>query len=98
MPTYEYICKKCGYEFEQFQPITAKPLSKCPECGKASLRRLIGTGSGVIFKGNGFYQTDYRSESYKKGEKGEKAAANTDTSKKKSVESKQKKPSKKTIP
>ena len=63
--------------FEQFQAITAKPIRKCPNCGKTSLKRLIGTGSGVIFKGSGFYQTDYRSESYKKAEKSEKATADT---------------------
>jgi len=82
MPTYEYICEECGYEFEQFQSITAKPLRKCPKCGKRKLRRLIGTGSGVIFKGSGFYETDYRSESYKKAEKKEKGAADTGDKKK----------------
>lgn len=66
MPTYEYACDNCGHEFEEFQPITAKPLRKCPECKKSALRRLIGTGAGIIFKGSGFYQTDYRSDSYKK--------------------------------
>ena len=75
MPTYDYICEKCETEFEQFQSITAKPLRKCPDCGKNGLKRLIGAGSGVIFKGNGFYHTDYRSESYKKGEKAEKDTA-----------------------
>jgi putative FmdB family regulatory protein len=75
MPTYEYICGNCGYEFEQFQSITARPLRKCPECGKANLKRLIGCGSGVIFKGSGFYETDYRSESYTKAEKSEKSSA-----------------------
>ena len=75
MPTYEYICGNCGYEFEQFQSITARPLRKCPECGKANLKRLIGCGSGVIFKGSGFYETDYRSESYTKAEKSEKSGA-----------------------
>ena len=72
MPTYDYICENCRCEFEQFQPITARPLRKCPNCGKMELRRLIGSGSGVIFKGSGFYQTDYRSESYKKDEKKQK--------------------------
>jgi putative FmdB family regulatory protein len=66
MPTYEYVCDTCGHEFEEFQSITAKPLRKCPECKKPALRRLIGTGAGIIFKGSGFYQTDYRSDSYKK--------------------------------
>jgi len=66
MPTYEYACDSCGHEFEEFQSITAKPLRKCPACKKPALRRLIGTGAGIIFKGSGFYQTDYRSDSYKK--------------------------------
>ncbi|ARN57527.1 FmdB family zinc ribbon protein [Sedimentisphaera salicampi] len=69
MPTYDYRCAECGYEFEKFQQITASPLRKCPECGKMTLKRLIGTGAGAIFKGSGFYETDYRSESYKEGEK-----------------------------
>lgn len=66
MPTYDYACDACGHRFEQFQSITAKTLRKCPECGRLKLRRLIGAGAGVIFKGNGFYQTDYRSDSYRK--------------------------------
>ena len=65
MPTYGYICENCGHEFDQFQSITANPLRKCSECGKMKLRRLIGAGAGVIFKGSGFHQTDYRSDSYK---------------------------------
>ena len=60
MPTYDYLCSECGYKFEKFQSITAGVLKKCPECGKMSLQRLIGTGSGIIFKGSGFYETDYR--------------------------------------
>jgi len=83
MPTYEYICEECGYEFEQFQSITAKPLRKCPKCGKVRLKRLIGVGSGVIFKGSGFYETDYRSESYKEAKKKEKGTADTGDTKKK---------------
>jgi len=75
MPTYDYICKSCNAEFEKFQPITAKELRKCPLCGKASLKRLIGCGSGIIFKGSGFYQTDYRSEGYRKAASSEKPAA-----------------------
>ena len=66
MPTYDYICEDCGYEFEQFQSIKARPLRKCPICKKPSLKRLIGSGSALIFKGPGFYETDYRSENYKK--------------------------------
>ncbi|MDX2115952.1 MAG: FmdB family zinc ribbon protein [Planctomycetota bacterium] len=66
MPTYEYICRACEHEFEEFQSMSAAPLKKCPECGKASLERKIGVGAGIIFKGGGFYETDYRSDSYKK--------------------------------
>jgi len=65
MPTYGYICENCGHEFEKLQSITSNPLKKCSECGKMKLKRLIGAGAGVIFKGSGFYQTDYRSDSYK---------------------------------
>ena len=67
MPTYEYKCANCNCLMEVFQSITANPLRKCPECGKMKLQRLLGTGAGLIFKGSGFYETDYRSESYKKG-------------------------------
>jgi putative FmdB family regulatory protein len=80
MPTYEYQCKKCNYRFEEFQNIMEQPLSRCPQCG-GRVQRLIGTGAGFLFKGSGFYATDYRSESYKKavkaekGEKPEKAEA-----------------------
>jgi putative FmdB family regulatory protein len=66
MPTYEYKCENCGHQFEQFQSITSKPLRVCPQCGENTLTRLIGAGSGIIFKGSGFYSTDYRKESYKK--------------------------------
>ncbi len=72
MPTYDYLCESCEHGFEMFQSITAKPAKKCPECGKPKLKRLIGTGAGIIFKGSGFYQTDYRSESYKAAQKKEK--------------------------
>jgi putative FmdB family regulatory protein len=74
MPTYAYVCQNCGHKFEQFQSITAKPLQKCPRCGKRRLKRLIGSGAGIIFKGSGFYETDYRSESYTKAAKEEKGA------------------------
>ncbi len=66
MPTYDYECDACGHRFELFQSISADPEKKCPECKKLKLRRLIGTGAAVMFKGSGFYQTDYRSDSYKK--------------------------------
>ena len=74
MPTYDYVCDNCGHEFEEFQMMSAKPLKKCPECGKMQLRRLIGAGAGVIFKGSGFYETDYRSDSYSKDQKAAKSA------------------------
>ncbi len=74
MPTYEYRCEACKHEFEQYQSITAAPLRKCPACGQRALQRLLGTGGGIIFKGSGFYQTDYRSESYKKAAAAEKSA------------------------
>ena len=63
MPTYEYECSKCGHRLEEFQGITAKRLVKCPKCKKNTLQRLIGTGSGFIFKGSGFYATDYKKKS-----------------------------------
>ena len=98
MPTYSYMCENCGYEFEQFQSITAKPIRTCPKCEKRGLKRLIGAGSGIIFRGCGFYQTDYRSESYKQDEKNEKETADTSTKKETEtkVKSKDLKPSKKT--
>jgi len=84
MPTYEYKCGKCGLIFDEFQSITAKPLEDCPKCGsKRSLKRLIGAGGGILFKGSGFYQTDYRSESYKKAAEKEKGTASPRPSEKK---------------
>lgn len=74
MPTYEYRCGACEHEFELFQSMKDAPKRKCPECGKNALERLIGTGGAVLFRGSGFYQTDYRSESYRKGAKAEKPA------------------------
>jgi len=74
MPTYDYRCSHCGHELELFQSISESPKRKCPECGTLKLRRVIGPGAGIIFKGSGFYQTDYRSESYKKGAEAEKKA------------------------
>ena len=72
MPTYDYQCQHCGHEFELFQQMSAPTKKKCPECGKLRLKRLIGSGSAVVFKGSGFYETDYRSESYKKDVKADK--------------------------
>ena len=71
MPTYDYQCENCGHAFELFQSMTAGALRKCPQCEKSSLKRLIGTGAAVLFKGSGFYATDYRSESYQKQAKAE---------------------------
>lgn len=78
MPTYEYACDACKHEFEEFQSITADPLTQCPKCGRKKLRRLLGAGGGIIFKGSGFYQTDYRSESYKSAADSEKKAVTGD--------------------
>lgn len=74
MPTYEYHCDACDHHFDEFQSITEPPLKKCPECRKPKLRRIFGTGAAVLFKGSGFYQTDYRSESYKAAAKAEQEA------------------------
>ena len=74
MPTYEYKCDACGHAFEKFQQITAAPVKKCPECGKSKVRRLISAGGGMIFKGSGFYITDYRSEGYSNAAKADSAA------------------------
>jgi len=68
MPTYEYECQKCGHRLEEFQSMTAKPLVRCPKC-KGKLKRLIGAGAGFLFKGSGFYITDYRNSSYKEKQK-----------------------------
>jgi len=74
MPTYEYNCGACGVTVEFFQAITAAPKRKCPECGALKLKRRISAGAGFLFRGNGFYTTDYRSDSYKAGEKAAKTA------------------------
>ncbi len=72
MPTYEYVCQACDHAFEKFQPITAKPVRTCPKCRRRKVQRLIGTGAGILFKGSGFYQTDYRSDAYRKAAEKEK--------------------------
>lgn len=69
MPTYEYACPKCGYEFEQFQSMRDEPLKKCPKCHKTGVKRLVGGGAGLIFKGTGFYTTDYKKKTPPAGEK-----------------------------
>ena len=80
MPTYDYSCDACRHEFEVFESITAEPQTKCPKCKKKKLRRLFGAGAGLVFKGSGFYQTDYRSESYKKSAAADKPAESGSTS------------------
>jgi len=79
MPTYDYQCDACDHTFELFQSMTESPKKKCPQCGRRKLRRLIGPGAAIMFKGSGFYKTDYRSESYRKA-----AAADKGDGKKKS--------------
>lgn len=76
MPTYDYVCDTCDYRFEVFQSITEPVKRKCPRCGRLKLRRLIGPGAAIVFKGSGFYKTDYRSESYKKAAAAEKQSGN----------------------
>src|SRR5690606_27451043 len=81
MPTYDYECDACGHTFDVFQSINDPKKKKCPQCGKTKLRRLFGAGSAVVFKGSGFYQTDYRSDSYKKAAAADKPASSGESSK-----------------
>ncbi len=100
MPTYDYECKACRHPFELVQSIKAGPIKKCPKCGKLKVRRLMGTGGGILFKGSGFYQTDYRSSGYQEkakqdsaaGRKPESAAAKPEASAKPESASKPEKP------
>jgi len=80
MPTYDYVCDACDHSFELFQSIKEDAKRKCPKCGKQKLRRLIGPGAAIIFKGSGFYQTDYRTESYKKAAAADKSHASSGSS------------------
>jgi len=91
MPTYEYVCEKCDHQFEKFQPIADKPLSVCPKdlCrlktwGRGKVRKLISAGAGLIFKGSGFYITDYRSDKYKEAAKKDVAPASSNPGESKS--------------
>jgi putative FmdB family regulatory protein len=77
MPTYEYKCRACDHRFEAFQSITEEPVKVCPHCGKEEVERLISAGGGLIFKGSGFYITDYRSDSYKQGARKDRPSADT---------------------
>ena len=90
MPTYDYVCEDCDYEFELFQSIKARPIRKCPKCGKLSVQRLIGAGAGILFKGSGFYETDYRSDSYKKAAESETKTSTDKNTKDKKTETKAK--------
>jgi putative FmdB family regulatory protein len=84
MPTYDYECSACDHTFEVFQSIKEPVKRKCPVCGKKSLRRLIGAGAALLFKGSGFYKTDYRSDSYSKGAEADKKAHSSSTAEGKS--------------
>ena len=90
MPTYDYKCLACDVQFEKFQGITAPPIDECPECG-GKVKRLIGAGAGLIFKGSGFYITDYRSEGYKESAKKEKNDSSDKSSSSDKGEKKEKK-------
>jgi putative FmdB family regulatory protein len=88
MPTYDYLCDACGHKFELFQSISDPVQKKCPQCKKLKLRRLFGTGAAIMFKGSGFYQTDYRSDSYKKAASADSKASESKGSESKSGEGK----------
>jgi len=88
MPTYDYECDACEHKFELFQGINDPVETKCPVCKKKKLRRLFGTGGAIVFKGSGFYQTDYRSDSYKKGAKADKPASESSSGESKSGDAK----------
>ena len=91
MPTYDYVCENCGHHFEKFQSITAAPLTECPEC-QGHVRRLISAGNGFLFKGSGFYETDYRSESYKRDKKKAEGTKSKTTAKSKPAKTDKKLP------
>ena len=75
MPTYEYHCDACEHHFDEFQSMSDPTLKKCPQCKKSKLRRVFGTGAAILFKGSGFYETDYRSDSYKQAAKAEQESS-----------------------
>jgi len=75
MPTYEYLCEGCNHRFDEFQSFKDEPLKVCPKCHEEKLRRLFGTGAAILFKGSGFYETDYRSDGYQKAAKAEQEAS-----------------------
>lgn len=88
MPTYDYVCQACRHSWEEFQPITSQPTKKCPACKKLKAERQIGPGAGIIFKGSGFYQTDYRSDSYRKAAEADSKSSAPKPSESKPSESK----------
>ncbi|SFI67820.1 FmdB family zinc ribbon protein [Planctomicrobium piriforme] len=92
MPTYDYECKSCQHTWEAFQSIKAPAIKKCPECGKNSAVRVIGPGAGIIFKGSGFYITDYRSDSYKKAAAADSSSSGSSDSSSKSDSAKSETP------
>lgn len=94
MPTYDYECDACGHKAEVFQAMSAEPLKKCPECKKPKYRRLFGAGAALVFKGSGFYQTDYRSEGYKKSAAADKPAESSSSESKSESKSETKSESK----
>lgn len=88
MPTYEYACPKCGHQFETFQSMKDEPLKVCPKCKKPGLKRLLGTGAGLIFKGSGFYITDYKKKGSGSSGSGESKSSTSKASESKAAESK----------
>jgi len=88
MPTYDYSCKNCGHQWEVFHSMKQKPIRKCPECGKLKAERMIGSGGGIIFRGSGFYETDYRSDSYKKAATADKKTSEKSSESKPSSDNK----------
>jgi putative FmdB family regulatory protein len=98
MPTYDYRCAKCDHEWELFQSIKADPVKKCPSCGKQSAKRVIGPGAAIVFKGSGFYQTDYRSDSYKKAAAADSKSSDASSGSKDSTNSEGSAPAKESKP
>ena len=92
MPTYDYECDACGHEWEMFQRMVEDPIKQCPECKKKKARRLFGTGAAIMFKGSGFYETDYRSDSYKKAAKADNEKSKSGSSESKSESKSDSKP------
>ena len=87
MPTYDYKCDACEHTWEEYKSIKAEPTKKCPSCGKKKARRLIGAGAGLIFRGSGFYETDYRTDAYKKSAEADKASQTPPSGESKSTDS-----------